>query len=286
MLSAIRLEKGDLAAEINELNAQLYSLARRNADGKPVEFMWGGGSPDPTAEERTGWQNSEVLMGPTVGPSRDDAITIGGTRYPMQQHGLLRDLDWIPDTDDTGDDYAIFAAHYDAGTPVPSRKNPNVHSIFPFSFAATKKYALRSGELSMKLQITNTSREPMPYAAGWHPAFRTSGRDLQETIDAGTGPWTLLNTRRKTAANGCIKFPGSNSALYKGVDRTVEISSDFGNTMVWAPEGQKQVCIEPVTALSSSEHDGELSERPGYILLEAGRAVTYRAEIDPQLAQV
>jgi hypothetical protein len=63
---------------------------------KGKKYFHGGGKPDYLKDDydRLGWQNSELIMFPIIGPVENFQMEVCGQKYPMDQHGIARHLDF------------------------------------------------------------------------------------------------------------------------------------------------------------------------------------------------
>lgn len=167
----------------------------------------------------------------------------------MAQHGIVRHRRWRLRRQ--GHRYVSFSQDYVALSPVRNTKLP-VPLGWPFSFAISKRYTVRENTFTADFSISNKSGIEMPYALGWHPAFKTFG---------GVGEpegWFLVQQNNKVqritleavvkaSQHGAMVLDSSNIVYTNGA-RTIEVASDFGTFMLWSPKGSEMVCIEPTTA--------------------------------------
>ncbi len=265
--SITEIKDEDVIARINNKNSQLCSVMVSG-----TEFMWGGGRPDSmkTEDEKMGWQNSEITMFPIVGRAVGDRITIDGVEYPMTQHGIYR---YLPSKHNRAHGAAVnefdVTQEYAAGTEVASNKGK---AVFPFGYTLTKQFAVMSLGREKRLDVSfdpwnSSMQSAMPYAIGWHPAFRAVGETV---ITVGSKEYTLEEIKA-ASKEGAVVIEGATDATYRSEIGSASISTtDFGNMQLWSPEGQKLVCIEPISAMSLSRYSytGELASAPGYRVLQ------------------
>jgi galactose mutarotase-like enzyme len=253
---------------MNRLNNQLFSLMFGEK-----ELIWGGGKPEElkTAEERKGWQNSEIVMLPIVGAAKDNKITVDGKEYPMTQHGIARHLD--NDIYEATDRTIGAVQKYKAMTEVKGTKGS---CVFPFSYELYKSYMLGDDFLLLRIELKNLSEKPMPYSIAWHPALRTWG-DAESFVRTKSGkyPIGMIKGLSKT---GALVLEGVNDVEYVSKNGTVDLTSNFGNMQVWSPE-EDLICLEPISTLSDREYSGELGQKPGYKILGPGEGAYYWAKI-------
>jgi galactose mutarotase-like enzyme len=248
-----QLEFERLHAQFNLENAQLFSLVYEGQ-----EFMHAGGKPDATLVEKDKWANSEIVMFPIVGPADDFQIEMGGRYYNMSQHGIARNWPFTltTPTHQQNPQATAFTQIYHANTPVPNPKYvPGAPEpaekeklFWPFTYALTKTYELRKDGLHVEFAIKNFSANPMPYAFGWHPAFKI-GDEAMLLVDGNR-----IDLEQLRAASGqVLMYGGAKQVKLATEGRNLEVLSDTGNFMVWSPKGSKLLCIEPVTRLPSSQ---------------------------------
>ncbi len=268
MKDVLELSKGNLRARINRATSQLYSL-----EFGGNEFMWGGGKPEElkTQEEKKGWQNSEIIMFPIVGPAKDNKITVDGKDYPMGQHGIVRHLGFEQCVN--SGDVAGYVQEYTEETKVQTHKGV---SEFPFSYEMYKSYILDADSILFKLEVKNTSEKNMCYAIGWHPAFRID--DPSSIIRTKSGEVYTIDKIKELSKTGALKLKGVDEVEYVSKLGTVTLRSNFGNIQIWSPE-EDLICIEPVSTFASSEYSGELGEKPGYKTLDPSAGDLYWTKI-------
>jgi galactose mutarotase-like enzyme len=238
-MDLIQLSFEGISAVVNNENAQLVSLQRDK-----VEYMHGGGLPEEqkSAEDKKGWQNSEIVMFPIVGPAKENKIIIHGGEYPLGQHGIARHLPWsIMSQNAQG---ITFLQEYDANEPVQHGK-----MAFPMAwshaYSMEKTYRLEKEKFVAEFSIQNRSSTPMPFMLGWHPAFRMSDKKESVTITANDQTITLdqvLEASMKSAL-----FVTGKEIMYTDDEKSFTVRSDMGKFMLWSPADTLLLCIEPVT---------------------------------------
>jgi galactose mutarotase-like enzyme len=142
-----------------DLIAQDGSRATLATDGaEPVswvvggrEYLWSG---DPAH-----WNRHAPWLFPVVGASAGGAVTVGGRRYPMGQHGFARDLP-----------FTVVSRRDDAVT-LRLTDGPETRAHYPFAFRLDVEARVRPAGLDFTVTVANSGDEPLPYALGFHPAF-------------------------------------------------------------------------------------------------------------------
>jgi galactose mutarotase-like enzyme len=243
------LEIGKLHAQFNIDSSQLFSLVYQGR-----EYMHPGGKPGATSVEKDKWGNSEIIMFPIVGPANDFRVEIDGQSYPMSQHGITRNWPFaLSETSvpETRPQRVAFTQVYKANTPVPNPKyvvgmQEPKELQWPFSYMLTKSFTLDDDALRVEFAMKNFSNKPMPYAFGWHPAFKI-GDEATLLVDGNRV--TLEDIR---AAKGTVlKYPAREVKMATE-DRALKLVTDTGYVMLWSPEGSKLLCIEPITRRPST----------------------------------
>ena len=106
------------------------------------------------------WAFRAPILFPVVGASRNGEIRVDGTAYPMPQHGFLRHAEFeVVSTSQA-------AAHLMLTDTDESR------AVYPFRFSVDVRISLDASQLTLAFDVTNRDARPMPYALGFHPAFR------------------------------------------------------------------------------------------------------------------
>lgn len=271
---------------LESFDSKLVAIINTNRHDKQLaslryddwQYMHGGGRTEESKSDsdKRGWSNSEIIMFPVVGPVKDSQVLVDGESYPMGQHGISRYLPF--EEINHNKTTAVFCQKYVANTPVlnPKDKGPKEFT-WPFSFNIKKKYnANRDGVLTVNFSITNTSDRPMPYQFGWHPAFRTLGdntKNAQIYVLGASEDNCPLDSIRSDI--GIAKKIEHGTVCYQNQDKSIELTSDMGKTMIWSPSGSDLVCLEPVTKLPVEPFDDFTDMR----LIKPGKKVMYQVSI-------
>jgi len=274
--NGVTIKIGDrkTTAEINLMNSQLFSLKR-----KDVEVMWGGGAPE-GYRPKSGWQNSMIEMFPVIGAPVAGRILIDGNYFPMAQHGIARDLPWEMTRSNSYS--ATFEQVYEGGQEVPSKKG--TISVFPRSYWLTKTYEISQGTLVFTLEVQNPSDKMLPYAVGWHPAFRAVEGSILKVLQ-GREQKDCIPLHRVREANGnVLEFDNSDAIKYENTEFSLALNHNFGRTQIW-DKGEGLVALEPISAFSMSRapvntKETELGLQQGYKNLKRGERATFKANIN------
>ena len=98
-----------------------------------------------------------IVMFPIVGKPSLGSITVGGTKFPMTQHGIARYLK--SDAVVRCEDEIAFEQTYAAGE---CRRRPRGLSSFPSGYRLTKRFTLDGRTLAVLLIVENTSDRSFP----------------------------------------------------------------------------------------------------------------------------
>ncbi|MGA3020825.1 MAG: hypothetical protein ABSD68_02655 [Candidatus Micrarchaeales archaeon] len=260
----IEIKRGNVACGINDHSSELCSIIHA---GK--EIMWGGSLPEwmKTPEEKEGWQHSAIEMFPIVSSG---VVIVDGKEYPMQQHGLSRYAGWkLLKATDTK---TSFLQVYYANTVINSEKGP---SSFPFSYSIKKTYTVKEDSLTVKFKIENLSEKAMPFAFGYHPAL-----EKKEEMSIISGGQTYSTTDVQKSERNVILIRNSNEAIcFVSGQKRFTMTTNLKHIQLWCPEGQHLIAIEPITAPSSRNYEGELKNKPDYRMLKSGEAAEFYVKI-------
>jgi galactose mutarotase-like enzyme len=146
MSDLVRLSAGDASLDLAPLGAE---PTRWQVGGR--DLLWSG---DPEH-----WGFRAPILFPVVGASAGGALTVGGLRYPMPQHGFAR--------------RAHFEVIADSASAARLRltDGEGTRGSYPFPFVLDVTCKLDPAAFSLAFEVTNTGETPMPYALGFHPAF-------------------------------------------------------------------------------------------------------------------
>lgn len=222
----LELHVGRVQAAFNLENSQMVSLKL-----KGEELFHGGGKPADLQEpgDAQGWQNSEIVMFPVIGPVKGDLLRFEGREYPMAQHGISRHLPWT--IIEQRPDSIAFAQQYEGEMPVPNSKIA-VPLRWPHSFTLEKRFSLRPQGIDVTLSVTNDGAEQMRYMIGWHPAFRMLASKVDGMIVSDVQATRAVELRKDAVEFGPLR-----------------VSSDLPFMTLWSPKGSSLVCIEPMSRL-------------------------------------
>jgi galactose mutarotase-like enzyme len=283
----VSITSGALSAQINPLGAELWSLT----DPSGAQYM--------TDADPAFWTGHAPLLFPIVGSLRGDTYRHGGQEYRLPRHGFARRSTFT--LVEQSVDAVTFALEDSAAT----------RAVYPFAFRLELRHAITGTTLSTTATVHNTGHAPMPFSLGYHHAFawplpggadkadhritfaadepgaihrvgKADGLILPETeptpvrgrelaldrslFEADAMIWTGLNSRALSYGAGS-----------KWLDISFPDSPDLG---LWQVPGANYICIEPWAGHADPQgFEGEISEKPGIILLPQGEARTFRMDV-------
>ena len=237
-MELLSISKGGITARVNLGSQQLCSLRCGNR-----EWMHGASLPksEQKPEDTLGWQQSELIMFPVVGPVKDNFLDIDGNEYSMAQHGISRHLPW--ELIERNGVMARFRQLYLAGTPVANSKIEK-GLVWPFSYRMEKTYELTGSGLKFTVTVTNESETPMRYSTGWHPAFKIHNPYFVAQDSDGDRRISLLEICEASLKSALVLSRNELTLVDSG---TLTVTTDAPYIMLWSPAGSKMVCIEPTT---------------------------------------
>jgi galactose mutarotase-like enzyme len=146
MTEDLTLSAGDTRIVVSPLGAELRSL-----ESSGVQWLWHG---DPAY-----WTGRSPALFPVIGRSPGNVIDVGGTSYPMLQHGVART--------------STFAVVEATATRARLRLTDSAESRthYPFLFALDLAYEVAEHTVSIVATVRNTDTGPIPFQFGFHPAF-------------------------------------------------------------------------------------------------------------------
>jgi galactose mutarotase-like enzyme len=232
------------------------------------------------------------VLFPSVGVSNGSRLhhwDHQGQSLLMQQHGWVRDLYWHVEESD---------ARSITGLLTPTM---GMRVAFPFDFEMRLRYSVSGPSLVLDTTISNTGKEPFPYALGFHPYLRAPVGGKREACKVALPKGVRLQTAdnwksaqksdfaARTIAANDAELPGSIVLADTGA-RAMEVVDEAGRTatrvsvedsegtypiwVVWsAAQDAQYVCLEPWT-----DYPNALN-RPGTRTLAAGATQKYRMTI-------
>jgi galactose mutarotase-like enzyme len=282
------IDSGELRAEISPVGAELQSL--RLAAGS--ELLWQGAAP---------WARRAPILFPIIGRMPEDELQHEGHRYPIGQHGVVRDKHF--EVEPVSPHEVLFSLESDEETL----------THFPFTFRLEVRYRLDGRRLDVEQRVTNTGEEPFSASLGAHPGFAWPllpgiARDQHSIVFAEPEPdpirrladgmllpgpqpspvdGDILRLRDELFAPDALVFdaPRSRSVRYSapGAPAITVDFPDFPQLGIWSRAPGEFVCIEPWFGFTAPQgFTGDYADKPGQFRLEpsAARTFAYGIRID------
>ncbi len=243
-----------------------------------IEYLWQG--------DKAYWERRSPLLFPTVGRLWNGTTRVGGHRYSIPMHGLVKDA--LFTVTRRGKDWLTLRLE----------SSPRMHSAYPFPFRLDVTYRLRGNRLDVAWLVTNIGLREMPFHIGGHPGINFKdfnseaevhgyvdfGNQSRQIESATVGSDNCVATRRYALPlddNGLLPMKAMlfdcDAEIIDGgqVERValldvkkrpyVTLTSAAPVTLLWSPEGKNApfVCLEPWYGLCDSEgYVGEFENRP------------------------
>jgi galactose mutarotase-like enzyme len=283
----LKIASHALSAEIATLGAELGKLS--DASGRLLQ--WDG---DPAI-----WAGRAPILFPIVGELRDGRYRVDGRTYALPRHGFARRSTF--DVVSHADDSAVLGL----------RANDETRKVYPFDFELQLAYTLSGAALRVVATISNHGSKPMPASVGFHPAFAWPlpfgqaradhfirfERDEPAPVrrldphglllaEARPSPVVgdVLALRDDLFVDDALIFDALTSRRVSyGASAGPRLDIDFEDFPmlgVWNKPGAEFVCIEPWQGVTDPVgFDGELSDKTGIIVVEAGRSRAFTMTI-------
>lgn len=173
---------------------------------------------------------------------------------------------------------------------------------WPWSYTATQTIALEEDGLTVALDLTNDDHTPMPAGIGLHPYFpKPPGTILRARVDAVwlngltmlpveraplPGVWAFpdgVMMDQTVLDNGFTGWDGLATMTWPGLGLRLTLVADgpFGHLVVYAPQGEDYLCVEPVTHMTDAINHAEEADA-GLKTLQPGERLsgTVRLRLD------
>lgn len=201
------------------------------------------------------------ILFPICGNLPNSVYTHNGVEYSLKQHGFARDLPWSVIEPDPSQNHLTL--HLES--------NDRTRAVYPFEFQLAFTYTLLDTRLELHQQITNHSRQPMPYAIGFHPYFAVADKAQLEFDIPGT---EFLDQQTQTVHPFSGRFDFAQDEIdvaFRNVSRlqstvvdraartrlTLKFSDAFSTLVFWTIKGKDYYCLEPWSAPRNALNTGE-----------------------------
>ena len=247
---------GDGTTEIQIAPARGGMVTHFDFGKRPIVFMDEATLADPTKNVRGG---SPVLF-PSPGPLANDRFAYGTKTGSMKQHGFARTKAWRV-TESTPSSVTLVL-----GSDASTREQ------YPWDFLLTYRYSVEKTKLRIEQKFENRSKDPMPFAAGFHPYFfvRDAEKPRASVPTGATKAWDNVTKKMidltvpidlgaEEVDLHLIDHGRSDAVLDLGDGRPISLkaSPEFQRWVVWTLAGRDFVCLEPWTAGANALNDGQ-----------------------------
>lgn len=161
-------------------------------------------------------------------------------------------------------------------------------ALFPFPHTVELDVRLAGLRLEIVTTVIAGDERPVPVAFGWHPYLAPPGAPREEWVVEFSPVRRLLTDRRQVpdgreedapVASGPLgdrtfddgyagAMPGMACSVSDGVRRiSVEMTSGYSFTQIYAPADTAVICFEPMTAPTNALASGD-----GLVVVEPGRS--------------
>ncbi len=286
MTDFIGIESATLAARINPLGAELWSLTDRAGH----EYM--------TDADPAFWTGRAPLLFPIVGALNGGRYRLDGLEHTLRKHGFARTSRF--EVVEHANERARFRL---------TESNATL-AAYPFRFALEVEFALAGATLSMVATVRNPGPGPLPFSFGFHPAFawplpgaaakadhaivfeREEPQDIRridgDGLVARSEPTPVegrtLALREALFEDDALIWDrlASHSCTY-GAPGGARLEIAFPDTPmlgVWQKPGARYICIEPWAGIADpAGFAGDFRDKPGVIELEAGGSRSFRMDV-------
>ena len=291
-MALFQISNGRITIQVDSMGAELRSL-KEISSGR--EYMW-------NADPRY-WKRTSPVLFPLVGGVKGGVYRVGGTQYPMSQHGFARDTEFRLKSQVAHEIW--FSLESDEETM----------KRYPYPFVLEIGYELSDTAVCVKWRVRNPAKDTLYFSIGGHPAFLCPIREGTKQSDY----MLRFDAREEIAASvlehGLVSGEKAVYRLRDGILPVTErlfdrdalvIEHDQAHSVslvtpegkdyltvafdaplfgVWSPpkKGAPFICIEPwYGRCDSADFDGEWREREWIQALGAGKTFSadYRITID------
>lgn len=282
----VDIANGTLAARINPLGAELWSLTDRAGR----EYL--------TDADPAFWTGRAPLLFPIVGALNGGRYRVDGTEYALRKHGFARTSDFE------------LAEHDEARALFRLSDSEATRAAYPFRFMLEMEFTLAEATLSMVATVRNPGAAPLPFSFGFHPAFAWplpggAAKDDHAIVFECDEPAAVRRIDADGLLAGSEPTPvvGRELALCDALfeddaliwdllaSRTCSYGAPGGARLeiafpdtpmlgVWQKPGAHYLCIEPWSGIADpAGFAGDFRDKPGVMELAPGAGRSFRMDI-------
>ena len=284
---------------VSRSGAELVSLARRNAGGEWIGFLY---RDNDLTKPESGWKNHATVMGYYLHRIKNERTNYRGHEVRGSTHSFLR--------------HKIFAApEFVSGKNasltyriLPDQILPHE---YPFKVAFALIYSLEDGALRVTFHFENLEPELTAHVSfGLHPGFASSSLDSAEVLmPAGTyvrhfAPENFLSgeTKEIKFAGGAMPFPKSELPgsfllelkdvkaplfLFADRDSKRQVYLNFAGVpyvTLWS-DGHPFICVEPCWGLPDHHEQRPFEKKAGIQEIAPRGKLTRSFSMKPEFAR-
>lgn len=269
----ITISNATLTAKINSKGAELISLKKADR-----EYMWEG-NPE-------FWGKHSPILFPIVGTLKDNSYLVNEQQFELSRHGFARDNEFK--VVESSENKAVFSLSSSEATL----------KIYPFEFELKVIYTLEENQLQICYEITNNSKEEMPFSIGGHPAFALPENfenysllfEKQEVLKSFELENDLVSDKINNFELEKKQLPlnyaifENDALIFKSMEsKWIEILekqkpllrfsyNDFPNFGIWTKTNAPFICLEPWLGYSDTfQSDGNLFNKEGILVLKSNQ---------------
>ncbi|MCA0424746.1 MAG: aldose 1-epimerase family protein [Proteobacteria bacterium] len=276
------LKSGQSEVELSAAGAEIFAWRVGGRD-----LLWNG---DPAF-----WPRRAPILFPFCGWLRNGTFRVGGQSYASGVHGFGHTTPFR------------LERHGPASARMVLDDTPATHAVFPFRFHLTVNVSVGEAGFACDIAVENPGETVLPFALGYHPGFRWpfdgGAREAYRLVfeqderaeAVRTAPGGLFTGETIPAPLSgrdidlSRAFAGQDSLVFRNVRservafvapsgrQIVVTAQGFPNRVFWTRPGAGYLCIEPWTGEGDPvDFSGDLSEKPGMILLPPRQARRFR----------
>ncbi|MBD8069394.1 aldose epimerase [Bacillus sp. PS06] len=189
------------------------------------------------------------ILFPISGQLTDGSYEWDGITYRMNNHGFARNASW---------EVAGYEQDGKASLTLRLVSNEQTKASYPFEVEVVFTYVLENGRLAIHQEYMNTGEQPMPMYPGFHPYFKSTGKNLTYETDATR--YFDYNDGQAKEFEGRVDLEGLKEAVVLldanqssiafqpssgGKRIRLDYGSEFKYVMLWTESGKDFVCVEP-----------------------------------------
>jgi len=289
----IRIDSGELSAQIDPLGAQLSTLK----DQAGRDLLWSG--------DAAVWAGRAPLLFPIIGTLAGGVYRLGGRQYPLSRHGFARGS--LFDLLDAGKSHAVLRL----------KPNDATLKVYPFQFELEVQFRITAATLEITTWVRNRGDIDLPASFGFHPGFAwplpygyeraahfiefaqeepapIRRLDAAGLLSPAPHPTPIVQ-RRLTLDDALFRDDViildkiSSRRVSYGAAQGPRLQIDFPDAPylgIWTKPGAPFICIEPWHGVADpAGFGGDFTMKPGVFRLAPGESLPIRMHVSLLAAQ-